>query len=77
MKMKKIEFSVDAPAVIKEVFDHFNTGTAAVGLCEGMDQIRKGLARISLRAVELGDMPLLKELERMGCVNRSGAKRRP
>ena len=66
--MRKLKFSVDTPAITKEVFDHFN-GTAP-GICEAMDMIRKGLARIAFRAIEINDKKILEELELLGCVNR-------
>lgn len=72
-----MRFSVNTPGILKEVFNHFN-GTAP-GICEAMDMIRVGLARISQRAVEIKDPIILEELEVLGCIHPSGAgaARRP
>jgi len=67
--VKTINFTVDMPNVLREMFDHFNAPNAGIGMCEAIDRIRVGMARIAIRAVELGDAELLEELEGLGCVH--------
>lgn len=67
--MKRAELSVETAALLREVFQHFNSPNAhSAGICEGIDQLRIGLSRIAARAVELGDEKLLAECQRLSLV---------
>ena len=69
--MNKIEFSVDSASIIREAHAQFSR--TAPGLCEGLNQIRIGLARLAARAIEIEDEPMLVELCRLGCVRATSA----
>ena len=70
MPPQRLAFSVDTPAIFKEIADHFSAADNNVpGIVMALNEIRVGLARIAIHAIEIGDMKILTELERLGCVN--------
>lgn len=72
MAMQSLEFSVNTAAILKEVATHFSNNPNNVpGIVQALNEIRIGLVRITARAIELHDEPLLKELQRLGCVKAS------
>jgi hypothetical protein len=70
MPMKRLEFSVDSAAILKEIERQFSSGSDAdsPGMVMACQQIRIGLARIAGRAIALNDDVLIKELQRLGAV---------
>lgn len=70
--MFSAEFTVDSAAILREAAEHINAtdpGGAGVGVAMGLNEIRRGLARLSIRAIELRDDTLITELVRLGCIH--------
>lgn len=69
--MKPARFSVDTPAILREIAASFSSGSKSdsPGIVMACSEISAGLHAIGKRALELGDEVILEELKRL-CVIR-------